>query len=37
MVQINVANVITITLIALAGSVAVKWGLGKAGIKPAWL
>lgn len=37
MISINVPNIVTITLIALLGGVAVKYGLSVAGIKPAWL
>lgn len=37
MVNLNVANFITIGLIAIAFTTLLKWGLGAAGIKPAWL
>lgn len=37
MVSISIPNVITIGLISLAAIAVAKWGLGAAGIKPAWL
>lgn len=37
MVRLNVANFITIGLVAVVFTVALKWGLGAAGISPSWL
>lgn len=37
MVGINVANFITVGLMAVVFTVALKVGLSAAGIKPAWL
>jgi hypothetical protein len=37
MVEINVPNFLTITIIALVGIAAVKFGLSFVGMKPSWL
>jgi hypothetical protein len=37
MVKINLPNFVTIGLMAVIGTVALKFGLGAIGIKPSWL
>ena len=37
MVAVNVANFITVGLMAVAFTVVLKVGLSAAGVKPAWL
>jgi hypothetical protein len=37
MVSINLPNIVTIGLIAVGATIALKWGLGLAGISPSWL
>ena len=37
MVDINLPNVVTIGLIAVGFTIALKWALGAMGIAPAWL
>lgn len=37
MVKINLPNFVTIGLMAVIGTVALKFGLGAIGIKPTWL
>lgn len=37
MVNINLPNIVTIGLISVGVMIALKWGLGAAGISPSWL